>query len=397
MNKEKKIKLSRLLDKVSCNFDDIFHPAYVRYTKEWSMSPVDPSYIYSYIVGGVRKPKLSNKMPKLNDQYDKILEYGFNKDDQCLYCKMYDDSEPFMYLSYYVYEEDAIYRIDIEYCDFHQSKEMSIEEYHKKLREMKDFDFTIYNEYYFDKKHRPLKIICNYWGLERNEEYQWLNEDVAIVKERRNSYILIKNNETVLGVFSIEYGNTFHQKFSYQSQGYIDLDHYMITHTRKLEHPILDIEYSLVHDINKKATEYYELKMFDKKYLIFINYMKPPKDFSYKKAKELYKKEIIDYIDYKMNHIEFAPQLLGIQYGNFGYSILDPFIGIDDGNNDDIQTMKDNIEFEFSLENKEIISMLDDYIKVKGYYQSFHKLMLSIKKEIIEKYHIQVILDEIVD
>lgn len=171
----------------------------------------------------------------------------------------------------------------------------------------------------------------------------------------------------------------------------------MITHTRKIEHPTLDVQYSLIHDINKKATEYYELVMLDKKYLIYINYMKPPVGFSYRKAKEIYKKEIMDYIDNKMSDISFDVYLIGIQFGNYGYSILDPFIGIDDGNNEDILTMRDHIEFEFSLENKEIISMLDDYIKIQGYYQSFHKLMVSIKKEIIDKYHVRVILDEIVD
>lgn len=158
---------NRLLKILSNHYEDIFHPAYVRYTKEWSMSPVDPSYIYPYIVGGVKKPKLSQKMLKIKDQYDEVYEYGFNKNDQCLYCKRLNKEGFSLYTSFYIHVNDVIYRIEIKDHDFHQSKMMSTENYHRKLMEMKNFDYCVFEEYHFDEYKRPLKIICNYWGIRK--------------------------------------------------------------------------------------------------------------------------------------------------------------------------------------------------------------------------------------
>lgn len=41
---------------------------------------------------------------------------------------------------------------------------------------------------------------------------------------------------------------------------------------------------------------------------------------------------------------------------------MDPFIGFDKGDNDDVQTMSYCVEYEFSLQNKEMISFLDEII-----------------------------------
>lgn len=391
MNKEK-VKLSQLLEIIEDNYDHIQHPAYVKYTKEGSMSAVDPSYIYGYIVGGVRKPKLSLKKPKITNEYENVYEYGLDNEDKCLYCKTYDIQGNSYFNEYYVYLNDVIYRINIEYTDFSDFENK--ENYQK---DIKDAKYSIFETYYFDEHHRPQKITCGYLGLGRNEEYQWLNEHVAIVKDGRHPYILIKDNEDVIMIASIEYGNVHHHKYSYQSQGYIDLQNYTVSSRHQLAHSNLNIEYCLINDMNGKPTEYYELILFNKKYFVYVNYRKPPQGFSYKKAKEVYKKELMNYIDEQIENLGFQVKIIGIQYGNYGYSIMNPFIGFDKDDNEDVQTMTNNIEYEFSCENKECISILDDYIKLKGYYQSFHKMMISVKKEIIEKYHVKVVLDEIVD
>lgn len=383
MNKNEP-KLEELLKIIENNQEYIQNPVYVKYTKEYSMSPIDPSYIYNYIVGGIRKPKLSLKKPKITNPYDLIYEYGFDNEDRCLYCRSYDIQGQSYLDAYYVYLNHHIYRINVDYYTVPHSEEI-------KSR------YSIFETYTFDEQDRPLQITCRFFGLERKENYQWINDDIAIVKEDRDSYIMIKDNDSVLMIASIEYGNVNHQKFSYQSQGYINLDNYTISSRQQLVHSNLNIEYCLINDMNGKPTEYYELALLNKKYFVYINYRKAPQGFSYKKAKDIYKKELMNYIDDRMKNLEFQTKIIGIQYGNYGYSIMDPFIGFDKDDNEDVQTMTDSIEYEFSCKNRECISLLDDYIKLKGYYQSFHKFMISIKKEIIEKYHVKVILDEIVD
>lgn len=390
--KEREAKKQRVEFYIKKNIENILNPAYVKYTKEDSMSAADPSYIYPLIYGGIRRPRLSMKKPKVVGKYDSYYEYGFDKEDHFLYCKIYryDGIEKFN--SYYLYLDNIVYQIAIINKDDMQTM-LKIEEYKKTDL----FRYEILEEYHYDEKHRLLKIVSSQYGYGIREEYQWLGDDVAIVKEGLNKYIMIKDQKDTLAVLSIEYGNTRNQKLSYQTQGYIDLDHYTLRTTSHIEHSTLDIQYSLINDMNGKATEYYELVLCHKKYIIFINYLKPPKSFSFKKAKEIYKQEIINYIENTIRELKFQVKMIGIQYGNYGYSIMDPFIGFDKGNNDDVQTMSHCIEYEFSFQNKEMISFLDDYIKVNGYYQSFRKLMKSIKNECEDKYGIVVILDEIID
>lgn len=185
--------------------------------------------------------------------------------------------------------------------------------------------------------------------------------------------------------------------FSYQSQGYIDCNHYTLKKANQLVHPHMDITYSMINDTHLKSTEYYELDIMNEKHIVYIHYMKTPKGFSYKKAKEIYKNEIISYIDNQMKQLEFDTKMIGIQYFNQGYSIMDVSIGFEKDDNEDVLSMTECIEFSFSNENWEIINILDNYINVHGYFQAFHKLMISIEDELIEKYKIEVILDEIID
>lgn len=390
--REREAKKQRIELYIKNNIENILNPVYVKYTKENSMSAADPSYIYPLICGGIRRPKLSVKKPKIVSKYDGYYEYGFDKEDHFLYCKVYRYDGTERLNSYYIYLDNVVYRISIiNKVDMQTIS--SIEEYKK----TDHFRYEILEEYHYGENHRLSKIVSSQYGYGIREEYQWLNDDVAIVKEGSNKYIMIKDKKDTLAVLSIENGNTRHQKFSYQTQGYIDLDHYTLRTTSHIDHSTLDIQYSLINDMNGKATEFYEMVLFHKKYIIFINYLKSPKSFSFKKAKEIYKQEIINYIENTIQELEFQVKMIGIQYGNYGYSIMDPFIGFDKGNNDDVQTMSYCIEYEFSFQNKEMISFLDDYIKVKGYYQSFRKLMKSIKSECEEKYGIFVLLDEIID
>ena len=96
------------------NINKILNPAYVKYTKEDSMSAIDPSYIYSQIHEEMRKPKLSNKMLKFKNQYDTVYEYGFNDNNQCLYRKVYTHDGDVYFDNYYLYLKNTIYRVKVK-------------------------------------------------------------------------------------------------------------------------------------------------------------------------------------------------------------------------------------------------------------------------------------------
>lgn len=382
--KDRDEELSKTLLFIKNNIEYILSPAYVQYTKEDSMSAIDPSYIYSKTYGDIRKPKLTNRKPRLKEGSDRFYEYGFDKEGNFLYQKVYTQEDIF-YSHYYVYLDEDIYCIEVN-----RSCNVNMD-----YKNVTQFEYFISAKYQFENGKIQKIFICNNGYYGERESYQWLNEDVAIVKEGMRKYILIKDKDEVLIIATLEYGNTSHQKFSYQSQCYIDLDSYIIQASKKINHSSLDIEYGYICDINKKVTEYNELKLLNRIYIVYINYMKAPKDFSYKKAKEIYKKEIMDYIEKRRTYLDYEVCMIGIQYGNWGYSMMDIIIGLDKGNNEDVQSMSDCVDFSF--ENRELISMLDDYIKIHGYYQSFHRFMKSMKKELEDKYQVPVILDEIID
>lgn len=143
------------------NIDKMLKPAYVKYTKEHSMSPVDPSFIYPLITGGVRKPKLSTKMPVIKKKYENIYEYAFDENDRCLYCKFYTSNHKAYLNTYYIYDENVIYRIHIQKDDIDDTV----------IQDLKPSHFYIYEKYEFDDKKRPLKVICDFFALERYEKY----------------------------------------------------------------------------------------------------------------------------------------------------------------------------------------------------------------------------------
>lgn len=375
------------------NFEKYKNPSFVKYTKEWSMSPLDPSYIYSKTVGGVRIPKLVDRRPKFSKSCDGFLEYGFDSDGKCLYrkniCKDFARFNEF-----YFYENNIIYRVSTETISTGFDEKITLNAFICR----NDFEYFIFEEYHFDEINRPKKIICHYFGSERNEEYHWLNDDVATVKERDCSYLLIKDGKAnVLCVGKMIKSNSDNYVMSCQTQGNICLENYEIGYSNKLEHSSLDIQYSVINDTEGKATEFYELKISGNKYIVFLNYLKPPKGFSYKKAKEVYKTELMNAIEEHISLLDFKVNSIGIQYGNYGYSIMEQCIGFDDNNNEDIQRMKRVYSHCVSYKNREIIETMEDYIRAQGYYNSFHKLMLLIKNEIEEMYQVRVVLNEIGD
>lgn len=57
------------------------NPAYKRYAKNVTMSIVDPSYIYSKVIGGIVPVKLYKNIPK-HQKYDSVYKFGFDKDEK---------------------------------------------------------------------------------------------------------------------------------------------------------------------------------------------------------------------------------------------------------------------------------------------------------------------------
>lgn len=293
----------------------------------------------------------------------------------------------------YFYEDNTIYQVRIsDTTDWHDGI------FFDKFQNANNLDCHITHEYHFDEKNRPLKVICHLFGLKRNEEYNWKNDDVAFVREHSYNHIMIKDGKKdILCVGQLAEADADNCITSYQSQGYICTDNYTTRNSNQLQHSTLDIQYSLINDMNGKATEYYELLIDGEKYIVFFNYVKPPKDFSYKKAKEIYKNEIMNAIEKQISQLDFKVKTVGIQYGNYGYSITEPYLGFEANENNDVQSMTYAFEYAVTADNRETIAALDDYIKAQGYYNAFRKLMVSIKKELAEKCQVKVVLDEIAD
>lgn len=80
----------------------------VMYTNEFSMSIVDPTYIYDKVIGGIKKTKLSNKMPK--DRHGLELEILSN--GQVVYEKTIDGDWA---KTRYIYKDNMILKISDDY------------------------------------------------------------------------------------------------------------------------------------------------------------------------------------------------------------------------------------------------------------------------------------------
>lgn len=129
----------------------------------------------------------------------------------------------------------------------------------------------------------------------------------------------------------------------------------------------------------------------------YYTYVEPPKGFFYKKAKEIYKQEVIKCIEETMKEVTFPIAKIGIQYFNEGYSMLDVNIGMDDGEEEDVLSMRYSGELIVSADNRELLEYLNSYMNANEYYKAFRKMMKEVKEEIENIYRVEVILDEICD
>lgn len=368
--------INRLKENLEENIILMSQPAYVKYTAEWSMSPINPSLVMYKLVGGVRKPKLSDKIP---NKYGVYFEYYYDKKGKCLYkCAIYPEQPDLKKVdAYYVYLDNTVYQL--ETADGHSRNE----------------------EYYYNNDNKVMRIRCyDVCGIEHEEVYDWVNDDIAVVtlNDERSKYLLIKDESTVLGVFNIIYPDKNNKVFSYTSQGYINTLNYTTKATQIIEHSSFIIEYAQIINENNNPTEYFQLNICGTSYIVFINYLKHPKSFSYKKAKEIYKNEVLTFIDHKINLLNFMVKQIGIQYFNYGGgSILDLIIGFDDVKNDDVHTMKAVFDNNISADNYEYITQMDNYISTNMYFISYRNIMKDIKKAAETSYNIPLVLDEVSD
>ncbi|GEM_PF-1004551 len=368
--------INRLKENLEKNIIHMSQPAYVKYTAEWSMSPINPSLVMYRLVGGVRKPKLSDKAPNNCGVY---LEYYYDKEGRCLYkCAIYPERPDIKTVdAYYVYLDNTVYQL--EAADGHSCNE----------------------EYYYSNDNKVMRIRrYDECGINHEENYEWINNDLAIVtlNDEYAKFLLLKDKSNILGIFRIMPSDDMNRIFSYNSHGYINTLSYTTKTYKKIEHSYLEINYSQILNENNKPTEYFQLNISGKSYIVFVNYIRPPKSFSFKKAKEIYKNEVLTFIDNKINSLNFDVKQIGIQYFNFGVgSILDLIIGFDAVKNNDVHTMKAVIDNIFSADNLKYIIEMDDYISTNMYFSSYQRIMKDIKKTAEVNYNIPIILDEVND
>ena len=76
---------------------------------------------------------------------------------------------------------------------------------------------------------------------------------------------------------------------------------------------------------------------------------------------------------------------------------MDILIGFDEKHCEDVSSMKIVKDVYFSNKNIKFITELNAYINDRMYYNSFRKMMESLKKNIEQEYDINVLLIEIND
>lgn len=182
-------------------------PAYRKYTKEYSMTAVDPSIVWEKICVGNRRPKLTDKIPKGSS----YCEYGFDEDGKCLYRKVINEEFP----DYnginlcYVYEGNTIYEIP-------RSEE------------------AVYHEYHFDDDGKILEIYPR-------EKYEWLRKDVAIVTDVENRrfpsyWLMIQNQEKLAALFELPDTKKKQKIQSYVTGNFINMENMRHRDIKKLKH-----------------------------------------------------------------------------------------------------------------------------------------------------------------
>lgn len=361
------------------NIDCYLHPINKRYAKNETKSVVDISFIYDKVIDGVHTVQFLNKKSKIKEN-DVIYEYGFNDNNECLYRKIKNKNEEKID-RFYVYQKSKIYELNV--LKFRHD-------------DINNLVVTLLGEYFFDQKNYPIKTIRHY-GLLNYEEYNWISDSIAIVQCGIKEFILLKDQLSAAFVFEVVHPNQSNQLFSYNTQNTVILNKDKNIFNKKIEIDNECIHYFYLQDIKGKMTEYKVLAINSMHYLVSTIYMHVPKTFSYRSAKLIYKNEIFHFIKNQLKTIEFDAKFVNIEYFNYGYSIMNILIGFNDVYCDDIHSMKIVKDFSFSEKNNELISNMNDYINTKMYYQSYRKIMESLKKDIEKSLNIKVLLIEIND
>lgn len=332
-------------------------PDIIMYTNEFSMSIMDPSYINDKVIGGIKKPKLTDKMPKNRDG----LELGILSNGQVIYEKTIDGDWA---KTRYIYKDNMIFKISDDYDELDENI-----------------------EYYEFDENKRVRYIQR--GTLYEENYQWLTDDIAIVEQDKSRlYLMIKKSNEVQCIFLL-YDEGYIERKNIRSM--LENEEWKIIDTTETS-----IQYMHLLE-NGHRTEHCKIKCLEKEYIGFINYMKIPKGFNYNKAKVLFKEIVLKAVEEEMKNIHFEVTMIGIQYMNEGYSIDDVIIGFHDKELDEILSMKKTVDVDFDLEQSETIQYLSEYIRIHGYFNAFRKLMVQIQKEIESLYHVEVLLDEISD
>lgn len=331
----------------------------IMYTDEFSMSVVDPTYIYDKVIGGIKRPKLSINMPK--DRYG--IELGLLSNGQVIYQNMIDKDSSVIR---YIYKDNMIFKISDNESD----------------------DYIAYYE--FDENRR-IRYIQRGTMWNDTEMYNWITNDIAIVEEGVDNprlYLMIKKSDEVQCIFQL-YGEGYIIRKSMRNM--LEDKEWKVIETS-------DISVKYVHLLQDGyRTEHCKVKCLEKEYIGLIRYIMIPKRFNYSKAKKLFKENVLKTIEYEMKNINFAVKMIGIQYMNEGYDIDDVIVGFHDKEYDEVLSMKRTVDVEFNSEQRETIQYLSQYIKIHEYYNAFRKQMVQIKKEIEELYDVEVLLDEISD
>lgn len=352
------------------------NPAYKRYAKNVTMSIVDPSYIYSKVIGGIVPVKLYRSIPK-HQKYDSVYEFGFDKDGKCLYRKRIN-AKANKIDRLYAYSHNVIYELDV----------------YDIIEDLDVFSCCIEGKYYMNEKNNPLKIYRHYGAL-NVEKYDWINDYIAFINTGVHTYILLKNEKDVIAVF--EKRTNTEKLFSYRTQNKIIFNEQEINLKEQSLNGYVSLKYDDIYDIQNNKTEYKYIEINGDKHLVFSHYIKPPIGFSYRKAKEVYSYEVLQFIDKNIAKMDFQVKYIGIELFYYGDPVTDLIIGFHDDECDDIHSMKQVFDLYFQDENINLIYQLNDYIHEHAYYHSFYRLVKTIKSKIEEQYDVNVLLIEVQD
>ena len=251
----------------------------------------------------------------------------------------------------------------------------------------------IQGEYVFDKDHF-IEHIHRYYGVLNDEKYQWISPSLAIIYTNLHKYFLIKEKKEIKFIFRQVFLKENEILYSYYLQKNIHIKNTDNEKQLSIDNIMLSI--SNVVDEKQRKTEYYYLQFLNQSYFVALEYIKRNAYFSYKKAKEIYYQSVYDFICNKIKELDFKVNYVGIQYPCYGNSIEPLLIGFDEIYQEDVVSMKENIDLDFK-ENIEIVHMLHDYLLENSYFNVLPSLMKKLKKDLEKHLNIKVLLFEMDD